>query len=203
MLHSLNEIRGLKDPIKQSQCEFIIQDTPGLLLAKLTQKIAGTISGNTAVATAKELRLRCTSFSYPGAKLGQTKLNIAGHRRKLGTIQDKSGIWKCKVTEDFQGSVLNIIAAWQDLIHSNFTGTRLPSASYVSTCKILLGGDNDGGHVRDAKLARRQIILHGFYPVEYRVNDIDPSSSNPIDVDISFNYDVFFERGYSLFSIFS
>lgn len=203
MLRTLNEVRSLKDPIKQSQCEFIIQDTPGLLLAKLSQKIAGKISGNTAVATAKELRLRCTSFSYPGAKLGQTDLIIAGHRRKLGTIQNKSGIWKCRVVEDFEGSVLNIIAAWQDLIHSNFTGTRVPSIGYVSTCKILLGGDNAGGHVRNASLARRQIILHGFYPVEYHVNDIDPSSSNPIEVDISFNYDCFFERGYSAFSLFS
>ena len=29
MLRQLNEIRGLKDPIKQSQVEFVICDTPG------------------------------------------------------------------------------------------------------------------------------------------------------------------------------
>lgn len=203
MLRTLNEVRSLKDPIKQSQCEFIIQDTPGLLLAKLTQKIAGKISGNTALSSSNQLRLRCTSFSYPGAKLAQTDLNIMGHRRKLGTFQNKSGVWKCTVVEDFEGSVLNIIAAWQDLIHSNMLGTRLPSTAYAATCTILMGGNNSGGHVRNASLKRRQIVLHGFYPIEYQVADIDPSSSNPISVNISWNYDYWAERGYSLFSLIS
>jgi len=200
MLRTLNEVRALKDPIKQSQCEFIIQETPGLLLAKLMQKLTGSLSGNTACASAKDLRLRCTTFSYPGAKIGQTSLNIQGHRRKLGTTQNKSGVWKIKVIEDFQGSVINIIQAWCDLIHANMAGTRLPSLAYTSTCTILLGGDNDGGNVRNANLKCRKIVLHGVYPIEYRVNDINPSSSEAIDVDISFNYDYFAEMGYSLFS---
>jgi hypothetical protein len=202
MLRNLNEIRGLQDPVKQSQCEFIIANVPGLALARTTQKIAGKLSGNTKTVDAKTLRLRATSFSYPGAKIAQTTLILGGHRRKLGTIQDKSGVWKCKITEDFEGGVLNTIAAWCDLIHSNFAGTRLPSVAYTGICTILLGGDNSGGKV-NANLKGRQIVLHGFYPISYTVNDIDPNSSNPIDVDISWNYDWWAERGYSLFSIFS
>lgn len=200
MLRSLNEVRALRDPIKQSQCEFIIQDTPGMLLAKLSQKVAGAISGNSPVATAKELRLRCTSYSYPGPKLGQTELIINNHRRKLGTSQNKSGVWHCEIVEDFEGSVLNIIQAWIDLIHSNVLGTRLPSVAYASTCKILLGGDNAGGHVRNAKLQERKIILHGFYPIGYKVPDINPSSSEAITIGVNFNYDYWADEGLSLFS---
>ena len=201
MLRTLDEIRGLQDPVKQSQCEFVIADIPGLALAKATQKVAGAISGNKKTVDSKTLRLRATSFSYPGAKLAQTSLILGGHRRKLGTIQDKSGVWKCKITEDFEGGVLNIISAWTDLVHSNFLGTRLPSLAYVSTCTILLGGNNSGGNV-STSLKRRQIVLHGFYPIEYSVGDIDPSSSNPIDISVSWNYDWFAERNYSLMGLF-
>lgn len=200
-LKSLNEIRGLQDPLKQSQVEFIISDTPGLLLAGLTQKIVGTLSGNKKTASSETLRLRCTSYSYPGTKIGQTELILGGFRRKLGTIQNKSGIWKCKVTEDCEGSVLNIIQAWCDLIHSNILGTRLPSTTYVGTAQVIIGGglkDPLSGKTLD----KRTIWLKGFYPISYTVNQIDPSSSAPVDVDISFNYDYFADNSYSLMAQF-
>lgn len=200
MLRQLHEIRALKDPIKQSQVEFIIQDIPGLLISNLTQKVAGKISGNTATTDAKTLRLRCTSFSYPGPKMGQTSLNIAGHRRKQATVQNKSGVWKCKIVEDFEGSVLNTIQAWLDIQFSNVLGTRLPSILYASTCMILLGGDNDGGHVTGAKLTPRKIILHNFYPISYTVSEINPSSSDPIEISVEWNYDYWADEGLSLFS---
>lgn len=201
MLRQLREIQSLQDPVKQSQVEFIISETPGLLLAKLTQKVAGTISGNTKVATANELRLRCTSFSYPSPKIGQTELIIGGHRRRLGTIQNKSGVWRCKVTEDFEGGVLNIIQAWCDLIHSNVLGTRLPSTLYRGTAQVILGGRNGGGKVKGEDLAKRTIWLKGFYPISYKVNDINPNSSDPVDVDIEFNYDYYSDNSYSLLSM--
>lgn len=200
-LKSLSEIRGLQDPLKQSQVEFIISDTPGLLLARLTQKIAGKLSGNTEVASAQELRLRCTSFSYPGTKLAQTELLIGGHRRRLGTIQNKSGVWKCKVTEDFEGSVLNIIQAWCDLIHSNILGTRLPSIAYMGTAQVSIGGGVSDPWT-GKKLETRTIWLKNFYPIGYTVNDINPSSSDAVDVDISFNYDYFADNSYSIMAQF-
>ena len=197
MLRQLNEIRGLKDPIKQSQVEFVICDTPGLLLAKLEQRILGKLSGNEACATAKELRLRCTSYSYPGTKVNQAELILGGHRKKWGTIQNKSGVWKIRVTEDFEGSVLNIIQAWCDLIHANIAGTRLPSILYSTIASIELGG-----HVIDPrtgkKLGKRTIWLKNVYPIGYQVGELDPSSSKAIDVSIDFNYDFFADNSYSL-----
>lgn len=196
-LKQLNEIRGLQDPLKQSQVEFIISDTPGLLLAKLSQKVAGKLSGNTALASAKELRLRCTSFTYPGAKIGQTELIIAGFRRRLGTIQNRSGTWKCTVTEDFEGSVLNIIEAWCDLIHSPLLGTRLPSIAYMGTAQVIIGGGVKDPH-SGKTLKKRTIWLRNFYPISYSVNTINPSSSDPVSIDIEFNYDFFAGNSYTL-----
>lgn len=202
MLRTLSEIRGLKDPVKQSQVEFVISDFPGLSLAKMTQGLFGKLSGNEALIDSDVLRLRCTSYSYPGAELKTSTVMIGTHKRTIGSIQNKSGIWRCKVTEDFEGSVLNTIAAWCDLIHSNILGTRLPRTYYGASCEIKLGG-NVHNPLNGKKLGERTIVLEGFFPISYKVNDIDPSSSSPIDVDIAFNYDYFSERSYSITSLFN
>lgn len=193
-LQSLSKIRSLKDPLKQLQCEFILCETPGLLLAKLTQKAAGLLSGNTSLATPEELHLRCTSFSIPSPKMGQSELIIGGHRRKLGTIQNKSGVWKCKIIEDMNGGVVNIIQAWMDLIHSNMLGTRVPSLAYVGLAEIRMGEKYDGAKPRS-------FWLKGLYPISYRVSDIDCSSSEAVTVDVEFNYDYFCDNSYSVFSL--
>lgn len=197
MLRNLNEIRQLQDPIKQSQVEFIISDTPGLLLAKLQQNILGLLSGNTATCGPKELRLRCISYGYPGAKLSQTETVIAGHVRRLGQTQDRSGTWTVTVTEDYEGSILNTIEAWCDLIHSPVSGIRLPSALYKTVARIQLGG-NVKYPFSGKELKMRTIWLRGVYPVAYEVGDINPSDSSPINIKISFNYDWFGANSYSL-----
>lgn len=197
MLRKLSEIRALKDPIKQSQVEFIISDTPALLLAKLQQNIVGLISGNTKTTNPKELRLRCTSYGYPGAKLSQTEVVIAGHVRRLGQIQDRSGTWTITVTEDFEGSILNTIEAWCDLIHSPVAGTRLPSSLYKTVARIQLGG-NVKNPANGNKLNMRTIWLQGVYPISYEIGELNPSDSSPISVKITFNYDWFGANSYSL-----
>lgn len=197
MLRNLHEIRALQDPVKQSQCEFIISDTPGLLLAKLQQAVLGLLSGNTAVTDPTTLRLRCTSYGYPGAKISQTETVIAGHVRRLGQIQDRSGTWTISVTEDFEGSILNTIEAWCDLIHSPVSGLRLPSITYKTVARIQLGG-NVKHPCSGNKLGMRTIWLRGVYPISYEVGTMNPSDSGPVTVNITFNYDWFGGNSYSV-----
>lgn len=197
MLRNLNEIRALQDPIKQSQVEFIISDTPGLLLSKLEQNILGLLSGNTKTYGPKELRLRCTSYGYPGAKLSQTETVIAGHVRRLGQVQDRSGTWTVTVTEDYEGAVLNTIEAWCDIINSPVSGVRLPSLLYKTVARIQLGG-NVKHPYSGKKLGMRTIWLRGVYPISYEVGDLNPNDSSPVSVKITFNYDWFGANSYSL-----
>jgi hypothetical protein len=190
-LHALNDIRSLDDPLKQFQVKFTISMVPALILATTQQKLTGVLDGNFSTVTAKELELRCTSFTYPGTKLGQTSLTIGGFRRKLGTIQNKSGIWDCKITEDQNGGVLNTIQSWCDLIHNPFNGVRLPAISYVTTCVV----DIQSAQPRKSPWKQiygnrgRRIYLKGFYPIEYTVGQIDASGSQPVEIDVKFNYD--------------
>lgn len=183
-LHSLNDVRRLQDPLKQFQIKFTISMAPALTLAIAQQKAASVLNGNFSTVDAKILELRCTSFTYPGTKLGQSSINIAGFRRKLATVQNKSGIWDCKITEDQNGGVINTIQSWCDLIHNPFTGVRLPSTLYVSTCIVDIQSANTIHSNRG-----RRIWLKGFYPIEYSIGQIDASGSQPVEIDVKFNYD--------------
>lgn len=188
-LHRLDKIKQLKDPLKQFQVKFTISDLPALKLAKTNQKISTMFTDNTQVANAETLELRCTSYTYPGTKIAQSELIIAGFRRKLGTLQNKSGTWTCKITEDQNGSILNIIQSWCDLIHNPFTSLKLPSSYYVSTCCVEIEPVEGKG---------RTIWLKGFYPIEYTVNEIDASSSKPVEITVKFNYDWWTETATSI-----
>ena len=188
-LHRLNEINNLKDPLKKFQIKFTISMAPALTLAIAQQKASGLISGNSDTVTAKELELRCTSFDYPGSKIGQSELVIAGFRRKLATVQNKSGTWSCKITEDQNGGVLNTIQSWIDLMHNPFNGVRMPSTAYVSTCVVQIQTAYTASSGKEYGEAGRTLWLKGFYPIEYSVGNINPSDSGAVEISVKFNYD--------------
>ena len=200
-IRPLAEIRGLEDPLKQSQVEFIISDVLALKMSNAVQGLVGKISGNEKTVDGEVLRLRCRSFSYPGPKIHTTELCIKNHIRHIGTRQDKSGIWKTRITEDMEGGVLNTIQAWMDLIHSNITGIRLPSSLYVGSAQIIIGGDVHKPNGK--KLEKRTIWLKGVYPIAYEVGTINPSSSEPVEVDVSWNYDYWADNSYSVMGLFN
>ena len=199
MLRTLDEIRALKDPLKKSQIEFYLQENPALLLSKLTQKAAGLLSGNTTVATSKELRLRCTSYSLPSSKIKTHELILFGHKRTRPTWQDRSGTWKLKITEDFNGSVHNILQAWLDIISNPLLGNRTPQNAFVTTVKVVIGGSDEGGNV-STKLDNKILWLRGVYPISLKLPDIDPSSSDAVEIEVEFNYDYYADNSYSLWS---
>ena len=188
MLQPLNRVRALQDPLKQFQCDFLISNTPGIWLATKQQKLWGKVSGNKSVVNADTFRLRCTSFSYPTPKVEQTETVIFGFRRKLGSLQNRSGIFKVKVTEQQDGGVLNLIQSWCDLIHNPTNGIRVPHTAYVSTAEVTMKG---------LKHSRR-LVLHGFYPIAFTVGEIGMSNSAPVEVSIDFNYDYYAELNFNL-----
>lgn len=205
-LHSLSDVRKLGDPLKQFQVKFTISMVPAIALAIAQQKVAGVLNGNFSTVDAETLELRCTSFTYPGTKIGRSTLNIGGFRRRLGTIQDKSGVWSCKITEDQNGAVLNTIQSWCDLIHNPFSGARLPSVTYVTTCIVDIMSADTPRTNKDVPFAKeiygknrgRRIYVKGFYPIEYSIGQIDASSSKPVELDVKFNYDWWSETVSSL-----
>jgi hypothetical protein len=39
----------------------------------------------------------------------------------------------------------------------------------------------------------------GFYPISYSVGNLNPSSSEPVSINVKFNYDYFAGNAYNLF----
>lgn len=165
MLKSLNTIRSLAEPVKQFQGDLVIS-------------VPWAIKQDT-----KKIVYRCTSYSYPTASISQTKVTIAGYSHHRAAFQDRSGTFTCKITEDMKGSVLKFINSWMSLMHSYVVNYRSSSNSYLgeAVIKIAQGG--------------REIELYGFYPIKYSVAAINPSSSDPVDITIDFNYDYWIEKG--------
>ena len=186
MLQNLDTIKGLKDPLKQYMVDFEISEFPVLNIVGLVGKainMVGNLGKPNLVAKPRDIKFRALSFTYPGTKIKQTEISINGFNRKIGSIQDKSGVWKCKVTENYDGSIIQLLQNWCDCIHNTEFGLRLPSLLYSTTCQVTIYNVN-------GKKSRR-IYLRGFYPIEYSVGEINPSSSEPLTINVSFNYDFY------------
>ena len=195
-LHSIRDVNSLSDPLKQYQVTFTISNVRG------TTGVGGAITGShssTNYSTgdsirftslhydARDLELRCTSFTYPGTKLNQTELNLFGHYRKRATVQDKSGTWKTKIIEDQQGRVLTTIQNWIDLIHNPATGIMSPGILYTSLAQVK---------IESADGFEKKLYLRGLYPISINEINIDASSSAPIEVNVDWNYDWFSEEKF-------
>lgn len=180
-LHSLVDLNNLDDPLKQYQVTFVISTMRG------SSGLGSILSGGMGdkAADSNELELRCTSFTYPGTKITTTKTVIFNHIRSRAGIQNKSGQWKTTFVEGQSGQVLTAIQNWCDLINNPLTGITAPSTLYTSLALVKIQSPN--GH-------KKQIYLRGLYPIEISPIEINPSSSEMMQVTVTWNYDWWSEQ---------
>lgn len=172
-LTQIKSINNLDDPLRQYQCKFHISRGIGTAL------VGGMVRK-------EDFELRATSWTYPGTTIKTVDTVIFNHYRKRPSLQDKSGTWRVSVTENMNGDVLQSIHDWCDLIMNPATGIMMPSESYVSMASVEICGPK----MKNTK----RIYLRGFYPIKIQEIKIDPSSSQPVTVDIDFNYDWYSEE---------
>lgn len=188
MLHKLKDINDLPDPLKQYQFTFSISKFRG------SDGIAGIFSGNLNPRDIiggitnkgdepRRFELQCSSFSWPGSKINTSEVVIGGHKRTRATYQDKSGQWKTTVYETMDGLVISSIRNWMDAIYNPLTGITIPSTLYVSQCEVRF----------ETPLTTKKALLRGFYPLSIENIQIDPSSSQPVQANITWNYDYYTE----------
>jgi len=171
-LTQVRSINNLSDPLKQYQCKFHISHGMGTAL------VGGMVRK-------EDFELRATSWTYPGTVIKTVDTVIFNHYRRRPSIQDKSGVWKVTLTEDMKGGVLQSIQDWCDLIMNPVTGVMMPSEFYVSMASVEICGPN--------MQSNKTIYLRGFYPIRIHEIKIDTSSSQPVSVDVEFNYDWYSE----------
>lgn len=171
-LTRVKSINGLSDPLKQYQCKFHI-----------SRGLGTAISGG--IIREEDFELRATSWTYPGTTIKTVDTVIFNHYRRRPSLQDKSGTWHVSVTEDMNGSVLQSLQDWCDVIMNPATGVMSPSELYISMASVEICGPGMNNNKR--------IYLRGFYPIKISDIKIDTSSSQPVTVDVDFNYDWYSE----------
>ena len=177
-LTKVRSINNLKDPLRQYQCKFHTSKGFGTLAADAMTK-------GSSILSKEDFELRATSWTYPGTVIRTTDTVIFNHYRRRPSIQDKSGTWRVTVTEDMNGNVLQAIQDWCDVIMNPYTGLMSPSEFYVSMASVEICGPD--------MTANKTIFLRGFYPTKIGEIKIESSSSQPVSVDIEFNYDWYSE----------
>lgn len=201
-LKSFNKINKLDDPLKMYQISLVFGDGVKTLsnliakgadkitesLNKVTQKVGintGTFMGPNGIILKEDFELRCTSFTYPGAKMHTTDLVLFNHAKNIPVFNDKSGVFNVQVTEDTHASVLVAINNWCDLIHNNLSGIMASSEFYSTTAMMCILNENMS--------PRKKIYLHGVWPREIKPITVNTSESSPVTVSIDFNYDWYSE----------
>lgn len=171
-LSRVKSINGLSDPLKQYQCKFHISRGIGTAAAG-------------GIIRSEDFELRATSWTYPGTTIKTVDTVIFNHYRKRPSLQDKSGTWHVSVVEDMYGSVLQSLQDWCDVIMNPATGVMSPSELYISMAAVEICGPNMHNN--------KKIYLRGFYPIKISDIRIDASSSQPVSVEVDFNYDWYSE----------
>jgi hypothetical protein len=197
MLHKLQDVNNLPDPLKQYQFTFAISKFRG------SDGIAGFFStgdsnfgsnvfnfgkNDSTDKISERFELQCSSYFWPGTKMYTTDVIIGGHHRTRATYQDKAGQWRTTVYETMDGLVIDSIRNWMDAMYNPLTGITLPSTLYISQCEVKFV----------TPLTHKRAILRGFYPVSISDIQIDASSSKPVQAEIIWNYDYYIESDTGL-----
>ena len=177
-LHRLTDVNNLADPIKQFLMDFVI-----------------TVPDNTFNFPAKQLELRATSFSFPEIKGDTTTVNWGGHERQYAGKQTRSGDWSVRFTEVWSGDVYDGFRRWMQKYHKFAEGTIATHEHYMTSAVVNLLNP-DLYHAGAASAAAKKITLKWLYPTQVSIaGEINPSSSDPVDINVTFHYNYFLMAG--------
>lgn len=176
-IHKVRDINNLNDPIKQFLIDFNI-----------------TLPANTFNFKADQLELRAQSFSFPTVQMDSTEVMWGGHHRQFAGKQTRQGDWNVTFTEVWSGDVIDGFRKWMQLAHNYTNGTIATHEHYMTTAIVnLLNPDlydpNPGA-------SAKALTLKMLYPTQVQVDgNIDPSSSNPVNLNCTLHYSYFLMSG--------
>lgn len=177
-LHALSDINKLADPIKQFLLDFVI-----------------TVPENTFNFDSKQLELRAQSFSFPEIKGDTTTVNWGGHERQYAGKQTRQGDWSVRFTEVWSGDVYDGFRKWMQKYHKFAEGTIATHEHYMTTATVNLLNPTLY-HAGASGATAKQITLKWLYPTQVSVaSEINPSSSDPVDINVTFHYNYFLMAG--------
>lgn len=160
---SIQEIMRLSDPLKSYQWRVTVANAVGI------------------GASGELLQFRCTSSVLPGRTIDQivTSLDnydVSDAGRMAGPLT-----WTTTFIEGTDVQVINRMEAWQNIIHDPETGVQASRDEYkrVVTIELL-------NNAKDVVLTR---TLHGCWPQAVADLALDKSSSEALQLEVTWSYD--------------
>ena len=177
-LHTVKQINNLNDPIKQFLIDFNIVLPTGVFNFD-----------------AEQLELRAQSFSFPSIQVDNTEVWWGGHHRQFAGKQTRQGDWNVTFTEVWSGDVIDGFRKWMQLAHNYTGGTISLHDNYMTSAEVnLLNPDLYDPKPQGA--AKKSLTLKMLYPTQVQVDgNIDPSSSNPVNMSCTLHYSYFLMSG--------
>lgn len=176
MLHSLDKVQNLKDPLKMFTATFQIVFKAGSPLASLI---------NT-----ENLELRTQTFTLPSITGEKTTVNWGGFQRNYGGKQNRAGTWSVTFTEVWDSSITEAFRLWANQYHNYKEGKISLLSEYTATINVALVNPDVYDPMPEG-ITRYDMRLFDVFPETIDFPQIDASSSNPVNIDAKLNYNYF------------
>lgn len=176
MLFPLNKVVNLKDPLKMFTANFQIVFQTGSPLASLVDS--------------ENIELRCQSFGLPKIVGDKTEVEWGGFKRTYAGKQTRNGEWKIQVTEVWDAKLTEIFRVWNNQYHNFKEGTISLLDQYTATVNVALVNP-DLYDPKPQGIQRYDMRLYDVFPTEVAFPTIKPSSSDPINIDVTLHFNHF------------
>ncbi len=176
MLKTLNQVRNLKDPLKQfvSTWQFAFPAGSPLISMIDTQ----------------DLELRCTTYGLPTLNGDTTEVTWGGFKRVYAGKQTRQGSWSVTFIEVWDASVVEAFKKWVNVYHNYKNGTISLLDAYTATVNISLVNP-DVYDPQPEGITRYDIRLFDVFPSEVSMPEISASESADVEIKVNFNFNYF------------
>lgn len=176
MLKPLNDVKNLKDPLKQFVSTWTFAFAPG-------SKAAGLFNS-------KDLELRCQSYGLPTLTGDTTEVTWGGFKRIYAGKQTRQGDWSVTFTEVWDASIMEGFKKWMNVYNDYVNGKISLISDYRADVNIMLV--NPEVYDSDEDINAYSIKLYDVFPKEISLGgDINASGSEPIEIKGTFNFNYF------------
>lgn len=176
MLHSLSKVQNLKDPLKMFDVNWVISFPSGSPLTSLVKT--------------EDLELRCQTFGFPTLTGDKTEVDWGGFHRVYAGKQTRQGEWTVTFTEVWDSSITEAMKVWLNMYHNYKNGTISLLDAYTATVNVALLNP-EVYEPKPEGMTRYDLRLYDVFPTNVSFPNIQASSSNPIEITATFNYNYF------------
>jgi len=181
MLNPLNNVRNLKDPLKQFVSTWNLSFPAGSPLGQIitTDKV-------------KDLELRCQTYGMPTLTGDTTDVTWGGFARRYAGKQTRQGSWSVNFIEVWDAQIIELFKQWLNYYHQYKNGTISLLKEYTATVNVsLVNPDVYDLQSEGHSATKYDIRLYDVFPMEANLPEISASSSEAVEIGVNFNFNYF------------